>query len=152
MSFKHNNINPELANLFEFENEKDELKHDAQVLMFRFLSEIERIYGGEIKQKELAKAINTSPSFINQLFSGDKLCNLITLAKFQKSFDIIFDVVAVRANQNSVYGYDFSNTTAQVHEGNFANVSKGNPLTFELGGVATFDNTEKIAPQLTATA
>ncbi|MCW3110125.1 MAG: hypothetical protein JWQ09_4631, partial [Segetibacter sp.] len=40
------------------------------------------------------KALDTSTSFISQLFSGNKLANLITLAKLQKSYNISFEIKA----------------------------------------------------------
>ena len=80
------------------ENSETETSHDAEQIMFRFLSEIERIVqektGEKIKKKELAQALKTSPSYITQLFNGDKLINLITLAKLQDVFDVTFDIAA----------------------------------------------------------
>lgn len=95
MSFKKNVINPEFAHLFKFKSEEEELKHDAKILMYRFLSEIERLNEGpELQKKDFASALKTSRSFITQLFKGDKLANLITLAKLQKAFDITFYIEA----------------------------------------------------------
>lgn len=97
------NINPEFDSLFKFESEKDELKHDAKLLMFRFLSEIERISeDGVLQKKHFASALKTSASFITQLFKGDKIANLITLAKLQKKFNVVFEVRAVPADQVSL--------------------------------------------------
>lgn len=82
-------------NLFSFKNKEEELEHEAKMIMFRFLSELEKIAGEKpIKKKELAKAIHTSPSYVTQLFRGDKLVNLLTLAKFQDFYDITFHIEA----------------------------------------------------------
>lgn len=95
MTFKDKyEINPDFAHLFDFTSEKEELKHDAKILMFRFLSEIERLSEEPLLQKDFAKATKTSASFVNQLFKGDKIANLITLAKLQRAFDVTFEVVA----------------------------------------------------------
>ena len=61
----------------------------------RFLSELEKLNCEKpLKKKDLAKAINTSPSYITQLYRGDKLINLITLAKIQDAFNITFEINA----------------------------------------------------------
>jgi hypothetical protein len=102
MSFnEHNNISPDFADLFSFSSEKEELKHDAKMIMFRFLSEIDRMSENELLQKDYAAAMKTSASFVNQLFKGDKLANLVTIAKLQKAFNVIFDIKAIPAIQQS---------------------------------------------------
>ena len=79
--------------LFTFKDEKEEIKHKAHMLGFQFLSEIERISEDRgLKKKDFAKIIGTSPSYITQLFRGDKLVNLETLAKFAKGLNIDFDI------------------------------------------------------------
>ena len=79
--------------LFTFKNEKEKIKHKAHMLGFQFLSEIERVSEDRgLKKKDFAKIIGTSPSYITQLFRGDKLVNLETLAKFAKGLNIDFDI------------------------------------------------------------
>ena len=92
-------IDDEFSSLFEFKSQKEELKHDAYMIMFRFLSEIERITENTLYKKDLAKALGTTKSFISQLFSGNKLANLISIAKLQKSYNVTFQVKAVSNNQ-----------------------------------------------------
>ena len=43
-----------------------------------------------MKSSELAKKLGVSPSYVSQLFSGDKLINYPTLAKLQRIFNIRF--------------------------------------------------------------
>ena len=86
-------VTPEFDHLFEFSSPKDELKHEARMIMYRFLSEIDRI-SGDMPKKEIARAIGTSASFVTQLFNGDKLINLMTLAKLQRAFEINFSIEA----------------------------------------------------------
>jgi transcriptional regulator with XRE-family HTH domain len=92
-------ISKEFENLFSFQDEKEELDHEARMLMFRFLSEIEKNNIGSkiLKNKDLAKKLGVSPSYITQLLRGDKLMNLTMLAKIQKVFDITFEI---RAREN----------------------------------------------------
>lgn len=101
MKFKEKyNINSDFEDLFSFKSKEEELEHEAKMIMFRFLSELEKLNGKPIKKKELAKAIETSPSFITQLYQGDKIINLSTLAKIQEAFDITFEITAKQNNQN----------------------------------------------------
>ena len=95
MKFKDKyNIVPEFEELFSFNSEKEEIEHEAKMMMFRFLSEVEKL-NSTIKKKELVKALDTSASYITQLFNGDKLINLKTLAKIQKAYNISFEIKAV---------------------------------------------------------
>lgn len=88
-------INPEFEELFSFKSKEEELEHEAKLLMFRFLSELEKLNGDRpIKKKDLAIALGTSPSYITQLFRGDKLINLASLAKIEKAYNITFEITA----------------------------------------------------------
>ena len=74
-------------------SEKDLQDIDAKILMFRFLSllDAKREELGW-SRKDLAVQIKTSPSFISQLFQGDKLINFTTLAKIQKVMGLEFEI------------------------------------------------------------
>ncbi|MDD4971582.1 MAG: helix-turn-helix transcriptional regulator [Paludibacter sp.] len=103
MKFKEKyNINSDFEDLFTFKSKEEELEHEAKMIMFRFLSELEKLNGKPIKKKDLAKAIETSPSFITQLYRGDKLINLSTLAKIQEAYGITFEITAKQNNQNYI--------------------------------------------------
>jgi len=97
MKFKEKyHISKGYENLFSFSDEKDELDYEAHMLMFRFLSEVEKISteSGIRKNKDLASKLGVSPSYITQIFNGDKLLNLTMLAKIQKAFSITFEIRA----------------------------------------------------------
>ena len=82
--------------LFEFESKEAELEHEAKMIMFRFLSELERLHENQpLAKKNIAEAIGTSPSYITQVFQGDKLINLMTLAKLQEAYNFTFEIKAV---------------------------------------------------------
>jgi transcriptional regulator with XRE-family HTH domain len=110
MKFKEKyNISPEFENLFTFKTKDDETEHEAKMLMFRFLSELEKLNGDKpFKKKDLAKALKTSPSYITQLFNGDKLINLTTLAKIQEAYKICFEIKAKPFAEN--YKAEIENT------------------------------------------
>lgn len=91
-------VNPEFEDLFSFKSEKEELEHEAKMIMFRILSSFEKMTDRPIQKKEIAEAISTSPSYVTQLFNGDKLINLTTLAKLQKAFDFSFQIEAKKNN------------------------------------------------------
>jgi len=105
-------ISKEFENLFTFQDEKEELDHEAHMIMFRFLSEIEESYsnGKTFKKNELAAKLGVSPSYITQLFKGDKLLNFTMLAKIQKVFNITFEIKA-RKNDLSPSTENMKNKT-----------------------------------------
>ena len=89
----------EFEDIFTFKSEEEEIEHERQMIMFRFLSEVERVYidqTGERKlnKKKLAEKIGKTPSFITQLFNGNKNLNFDILAKFQKVLDVKFEIKA----------------------------------------------------------
>lgn len=77
-------------------NMTSEIKHLTQMLMYRFLSEIERITDERsISRKNLASKIGVSPSYLTQLYRGVKPLNIETLAKIEMVLDFRFDVKAI---------------------------------------------------------
>lgn len=97
MNFKNKyKVSPEFAHLFSFKDDQEKIEHEAKMLMFSFLSALEKLNGGKpIKRKDLAKAIKTSPSYVTQLYRGDKLVNLLTLAKIQEAYNFKFEITAI---------------------------------------------------------
>ena len=79
--------------IFDNLSEKDKLDNDAKLIMFRFLDIVERKREKlGWSRKELAKKVGTSASYITQLMRGDKLINMLTLAKMQRALNIKFDI------------------------------------------------------------
>jgi ribosome-binding protein aMBF1 (putative translation factor) len=86
-----------------FNDNKFDVKSEARLIMYRFLSEVERVCENEnINRKQLAQKIGTSASFITQLYQGSKTINLETIAKLQKALNIVFDI-KVNDNQALVF-------------------------------------------------
>jgi len=146
MSFKGKyNINPEFSSLFEFESKKDEFKHNAKILMFRFIKSLENINGNkdEISNKVLANALDTSRSFVTQLLRGDKIINLVSLAKLQKEFNVIFEVRAIPLDKTSVsVNAKTSNYTPTEWE---YEIVTTNPFDAIPGGLSTGETQKKQA-------
>jgi ribosome-binding protein aMBF1 (putative translation factor) len=70
--------------------------------MFKFLSLIEQeMDKSGMSKKELAELLNTSPSYVTQLFRGQKTINLLTLAKFQHIFGMEFRIVSKKVDEKS---------------------------------------------------
>jgi len=79
----------------KFNDDKDE-KHLAQMLMYRFLSEIEKLMEqNKMSRKDLAARIHTSPSYLTQVYRGNKPLNFSTLAKIESALDVRFEVSCV---------------------------------------------------------
>lgn len=127
-------VNKEDENIFEFKSKQEEYEHEAKILMFKFLSEIEKLNDSKkLLKKELAVAIGTSASYVTQLYNGDKLINLITLAKLQEIYNIEFEVKA--ASSQSLFTINEPTVDSNKYE--FPKVgstlSYDNILTFVIG-------------------
>lgn len=81
--------------ILSFKSEKDADAHNEYMIMFRFLSEVEEIMEERrMTKKKLASLIGTSASYVTQLFNGNKVINLDTLAKIERVLDIKFIIKA----------------------------------------------------------
>jgi plasmid maintenance system antidote protein VapI len=102
MSMKLNRVKVEddFEDLFSFSDKEDRLEHRAQMISYRILSEIEKLCEEkQIKKKELAAMVDTSASYITQLFRGDKQVNTAIMSRFEEAFDMVFDFV-IHENKN----------------------------------------------------
>ena len=89
-------IRKAFENLLEFKTPEEELEHRAKMIMFRILSEVEKLAENrKMTRKDLAREIGTSASYITQLYRGNKLLNLSTIARFEKLFNITFSIKAL---------------------------------------------------------
>ncbi len=89
-------INNPWDDLLKFKNEDEEIEHEAQMLMYSFLSEVERYQDLQgVNKKSLAEKIKTSASYITQLFRGNKPLNFNTIARIQKVLKVRFQVNAI---------------------------------------------------------
>lgn len=96
-------IKPGSEQVFSFQNKEEELEHEAKMIMFKFLSALEKLFSDKpLRRKDLAEVISTSPSFITQLYQGDKLINLTTLAKIQEAYGITFEITAKFNKENYI--------------------------------------------------
>jgi transcriptional regulator with XRE-family HTH domain len=102
---KNIEVEKEFEDLFEFDSKEENYNHEARMIMFRFLGEIERHTGQKRGLKnQLAQIVGKSKSFISQLFRGDKMINLYNLAKIQDGLGIKFRITAIPEN-DFIYNY-----------------------------------------------
>lgn len=86
-----------------FPTEDEAIKHDAQLLMFGFLSEVSKYQElQQMTRKTLSEKIGTSASYLTQLFRGNKPLNFETLAKLQKALNIQFQITTRPSAEDSV--------------------------------------------------
>ena len=100
MSGNNHEVSADYAHLFATSPSEDN-KIDALVLAARFLEIInEAMEEKKMTRKSLAHAIGTSPSWITQLFRGDRIPNLEILSLMAKTLDITFEVRSSRNFQS----------------------------------------------------
>lgn len=74
-------------------NKEFDIVHEAEYISLVFLSEIEKqMDKNGLKKSELAKMLNTSKSYLTQLWRGDKILSLAMIAKMQKVLKIKFTI------------------------------------------------------------
>jgi ribosome-binding protein aMBF1 (putative translation factor) len=79
--------------LFNHTNEEEKFKHRARIIMMMILQEAEKNMGN-LSKKEMAEKLDTSASYITQLYKGDKILNLELMAKIEEAFGIEFTISA----------------------------------------------------------
>ena len=80
--------------------EPDQIRIETRLLMYRFLSEIDKITSERgINRKELAELAGTSASYITQLYQGKKIINLQMLARIKKALNIDFKVEVINSDE-----------------------------------------------------
>jgi transcriptional regulator with XRE-family HTH domain len=95
MSYENEKMMNELESLLAFNDEKGKTELEATLLHLKFVRIIEDAMRQEgISKKILAEKLGTSKSYITQLFSGDKLLNMKTLARLEQLLDINFAIKA----------------------------------------------------------
>lgn len=68
----------------------------AAMLSFGFLSEVAHLTEARgLTRRALAQAVGTTPSYITQLYRGDRLLNLTMVARFERALRVQFHIKAV---------------------------------------------------------
>lgn len=105
-------IKAAFSGLFDNRTEQERRDDAAQMVSFRYLSEVERLMQERgLTKRDIAKAVGTSPSYITQLFRGDRLLNLDMLARLEAAFDVKF---LIEARQSAALPVNVVNSTGRV--------------------------------------
>jgi ribosome-binding protein aMBF1 (putative translation factor) len=93
MNTKSKKTKQEFQDLLGFQTKEEKIEHRSKMIMFNFLDIVEKeMINRKMSKKELAEKLNTSASFVTQLFTGTKTINLLTIAKLEQIFDIKFQI------------------------------------------------------------
>lgn len=87
------NIQNSFNTLFDFDSKTHELELKEQILIMKFLGEIdEEMEKTDKRKKSLAKEVGTSAAYITQLFSGNRKPNFAIITKMADALGIEFEV------------------------------------------------------------
>jgi len=91
-----NNNNKQIIDLLIPNTEKEKLELEARMIQLDFIDRLHELmkYKNIKSKKELADLLGTTPSFITQLFSAEKLINLKHLAKLQRVLGIKYAIIS----------------------------------------------------------
>jgi ribosome-binding protein aMBF1 (putative translation factor) len=101
-----NDLQDKFHSLLKNKTNEKLLEEEEYILMANYLSEIESIQKENgLNRKDLAFKIKKSPSYLTQVFRGDKPLNFDTIARIQRALNVKFRVIAVPVNESAV-SYD----------------------------------------------
>lgn len=107
-------IKEQFESIFNNKTIEEELRLESYLLMASFLSEIELILEKRrVTKANLAMQVGTSPSYLTQVFNGDKPLNFVTLAKIQKALNIQF-VTRVYCKESNSASKKIARTTKSI--------------------------------------
>ena len=93
MNTKSKKIKKEFQDLLGFSNDGERIEHRSKMIMFNFLDIVEKeMTNRQMTKKDLAEKLNTSASYVTQLFTGTKTINLLTIAKLEEILNIKFQI------------------------------------------------------------
>jgi hypothetical protein len=80
-----------LQSALKFNSDEEKLQFEAEMLHLNTMKIVEKLMiDHNMNKKDLALKLDSSPSYITQLFTADKLINYKTLAKLQRIFNVNF--------------------------------------------------------------
>ncbi|OWY22019.1 XRE family transcriptional regulator [Sphingobacteriales bacterium UPWRP_1] len=85
-----------MQNLFTFNSAEEKQQFEAEMLHLRCMGVIGQLMQERnMTKKQLADALQTSKSYITQLFTADRLLNITLLARLERVFGVRFELQAV---------------------------------------------------------
>lgn len=112
MSSKIKNSLDKLNKMLEFKSEREKTRLEEELLHLKFITSIEEIMDQkDINRTELGNILNSSKSYVSQLFSGYKMINIKTLSKIQKALNVTFRIQAIDNRK-----YEFQKVSCGLHK------------------------------------
>ncbi len=111
MSLSDKKIQEEFRKLLEFKNDNEKLEFETEMIHLVIMKRIYNLMDEMgMNKSQLAKELHTSKGYITQLFAGDKIINLKTLAKIQRIFDVNINIEFENRKERSenLGNYDIS--------------------------------------------
>ncbi len=89
-------VEKEFQDILIPKSDKERLEFEAKMIHLDFISRLQELmkFKNINSKRELADLLETSPSFVTQLFSGEKLINLKNLARLQRALDIKYTIIS----------------------------------------------------------
>lgn len=100
-----------------FENFENDYENEAKIIASKILSEISEIADRkDLKRKNIADLIGTSASYLTQLYRGNKILNLVTLAKLKNKLDLNIEIKITENNYDTLNSdYYYQNFSKRVN-------------------------------------
>ncbi|MDD3050579.1 MAG: helix-turn-helix transcriptional regulator [Candidatus Cloacimonetes bacterium] len=100
-----------------FRDDEDRLSFEAEMIHLDLMYKIQCLMDtSKINKTELAKLLGVSKGYLTQLFTGDKLLNLKTIAKLQRIFDVKLNLT-LEHKESSEKGIEIGRfTNSNIHE------------------------------------
>lgn len=100
-----------------FENFENDYEKEAKIIASKILSEISEIADRkDLKRKNIANLIGTSASYLTQLYRGNKILNLVTLAKLKNKLNLNIEIIITENNYDNLNSdYCYQNLTKKVN-------------------------------------
>jgi len=96
MNSKNDRSLDKLNRMLEFKSEREKEKLEEELLNLKFITAIEEIMEQkDVNKTSVAEILNSSRSYVSQLFSGNKMINIKTLSKIQRGLNISFKIYAI---------------------------------------------------------
>lgn len=111
MNFEKKNSLNKLNQMLEFKSSNEKAKLEEELLSLKFISTIEELLEqNDVNRSDLANILDSSKSYVSQVFSGDKMLNIRILAKIQRALNVSFKLYAVDNNR-----FQFEKVSCLLH-------------------------------------
>ncbi|SIT11698.1 helix-turn-helix domain-containing protein [Belliella pelovolcani] len=104
MNLKTNQIQSAFQDLFNTSSKEEELAFKEQVLVMKFLGEIDEVMAErDLKKKDLAAKVGTSASYITQIFRGNRIPNHQIIIKMADALEIDFVITTKKKHDQLLH-------------------------------------------------